>query len=272
MMLKHVLILMSILLLTTLSANAQKKGPPITKSDTLSSSLILGKVGASSSMGNVGNVSQLTEYAKLPPLGAIIDSAMVNSPLLKVQDEQITISEIELERRRKLWLENINLESYARYANNTQVVTGSFDTGVTTNLNTNNMQFLYGGGITVKVPLFTFYGRGKQLSSAKAQIRSAQYQRLVLEQELRKTLIELYNRVLLCHSLLVVKIEALQTSSIAVNLGEIDFRNNRINISDLSKIADAHMKNQTEYEQVLSELRLSMEMLQEVSGYKFLQK
>lgn len=205
----------------------------------------------------------------LPPLSALIDSAMIHSPLLKQQDQQLAIRQLELSRKRAQWLENLNLESYARYANNAQVVSGSFDTGISANLNTNTMQFLYGAGVTLKIPVFTFFSRGKDLRIAEHQIVAEQYQKEVFIREIRKTIIELYNQALLSHSLIDVKVNAMQTSSVAVERGEIEYKNSRINISDLSKLSDAHMKNQTEYEQALAQLRLSLELLKEISGYNF---
>lgn len=218
------------------------------------------------------NDTLLTHFMALPSLDELLDSTMLHSPILKVQDEQIAIRELELARKRNQWLENVNIEGYARYANNNQIIAGSFDSGINAGLTTSTLQFLYGGGVTVKLPIFTFFSRGKDLRTARVQIKSSTYQREVLEQELRRNVITLYNQALLAHSLLEVKIGAMETSAINVSQGEIEFRNNRINFSDLSKIQDAHMKNRTEYEQALSDLRLSLELLQEISGYKFLSR
>lgn len=211
-----------------------------------------------------------TQFKFLPPLDVIIDSALKNSPMLKLQDGQIEIRQIELARKRKQWLEYLNVEAYGQYTNNTGITSSTFNSGVYTDLNSNSFQWRYGGGVTFKYPIFNLFSRGKDIKMAKKEISVASLQREVLIRDLRKTIIELYNQALLQHSLLEVKIGALETSSVAVRLGELDFRNSKINVSDLSKIADAHMKNQTEYEQALAALRLSLEMLQELSGYYFL--
>lgn len=214
--------------------------------------------------------SSETQFRFLPPLDALIDSAIIHSPILKLQDGQVAIRELELARKRKQWLEYVNVEAYGQYTNNASISSSTFNSGVYTNLNTNSFQWRYGGGVTLKYPIFNLFSRGKEIRIAKREIQVASLQREVLIKELRKTIIELYNEALLQHSLIEVKIEALETSNVAVKLGELDFRNNKINVSDLSKIVDARMKNQTEYEQALSGLRLSLEMLQEVSGYNFL--
>lgn len=211
-----------------------------------------------------------TQFRFLPPLDTLIDSALRHSPILKLQDGQIEIRQIELARKRKQWLEYLNVEAYGQYTNNTGITSSTFNSGVYTDLNSNSFQWRYGGGVTFKYPIFNLFSRGKDIKMAKKEIQVASLQRDVLIKDLRKTIIELYNQALLQHSLLEVKIGALETSSVAVRLGELDFRNSKINVSDLSKIADAHMKNQTEYEQALAALRLSLEMLQEVSGYYFL--
>lgn len=213
-----------------------------------------------------------TQFRSLPLLDALLDSTMVHSPLLKQQDEQIAIRQLQLERKRKQWLEYLNVETYIQYGNNANVISSSFDTGLNNNLNTTSIQTRYGTGLTFKYPIFNLFSRGKDISIARREISSASYQKAVLVQELRRTIIELYSKALLAHSLLVIKVGAMETSSLAVKLGEIDFRDSKISLSDLSKITDANMKNETEYQLALSDLRLSLELLQELSGYKFLSR
>jgi len=211
-----------------------------------------------------------TQFRSLPQLDALLDSTMVHSPLLKQQDEQITIRQLQLERKRKQWLEYLNVETYVQYGNNSNVISSSFDAGLNNNLNSTSNQTRYGTGLTFKYPIFNLFSRGKDISIAKREISSASYQKEVLVQELRRSIIELYSKALLAHSLLSIKVGAMETSSLAVKQGEIDFRDSKISLSDLSKITDANMKNETEYQLALADLRLSLELLQELSGYKFL--
>jgi len=213
-----------------------------------------------------------SQYKKLPPLDLLLDSAMVFSPVHKQQDEQIAIRQLQLERKRKQWTEYFNVETYVQYGNNVNVISNTFDTGLNNNLNTSSTQTRYGVGLTFKYPIFNLFSRGKDLSMAKREISAASHQKQVLILELRKSIIELYNRVILSHSLLTAKIEALETSELAVKLAELDFKQSKIGISELSKVTDANMKNITEYQLALSELRLSLELLQEICGYQFLGK
>ena len=209
---------------------------------------------------------------KLPPLKCFIDSAMIHSPILNQQDCQIAIRQLQLERKRKQWMEYFNIETFIRYGNNASYITNSFDTGIYNNLSTTSSQMLYGVGFTVKYPIFNLFSQHKDNSIAKQEIKSAGLQREVYQQELRKSIIELYNKVLLSHALLKAKLNALQTSSLAVTLSEIDFKQSKITANEYSKVTDANMKNITEYQLVLADLRLALDLLQELSGYNFLKQ
>jgi outer membrane protein TolC len=209
---------------------------------------------------------------KLPPLQRILDSTMRHSPLLQQQDHQVTIRQLQLERKRTQWLEYFNIETFVQYGNNASYITNSFDSGINNNLNTTATQTRYGVGFIIKYPIFNLFSRGKDKAIARHEIVSASLQRQIYEQDLRKSIIELYNQVLLSHALLEAKLEALQMSNLAVSQSEIDFKQSKISVNELSKIADANMKNITEYQTALSELRLSLDLLQELSGYNFLKQ
>lgn len=208
---------------------------------------------------------------KLPSLQRLLDSAMLHSPLLVQQGCQISIRELQLERKRLQWLEYFNVETFVQYGNNNSYVSNSFSTGGNTG-NTSSSQTRYGVGFTVKYPIFNLFSQRKDVAIAKQEIASANLQRKIYEQDVRKSIIELYNRVLLSNSLLRAKLEALQMSRLAVDQSERDFKMSKITINELSKISDSNMKNITEYQLALSDLRLSLDLLQELSGYYFLKR
>ncbi len=202
----------------------------------------------------------------LPELSALIDSAMVHSPILKSQDASITIQQLKLRNSRKQWTEYINLSADYQYGSYDNIVANQFSSGINNMLTSSSTQSRYGVGINIKYPIFNLFSRGNNISMARHDLEISKLKKEELESELRKSIIILYNDIILARSLVDIKSKLKETSQLQVDFAELEYRTQKINIYDLAKVADAHAKNLADYEKAMYDLRVSIELMSELTG------
>lgn len=206
----------------------------------------------------------------LPPLQTLIDSTISNSPLLKQKNSAAIISSLNTESVQKHWSKYIGINSNVKY--------GLFDNlilreGDNDNLNTGlvntTQQTRYSGGIYIKLPLQELIDRKNKVKIAKEEEKIAEYKYQQEKKDLRKLVIKKYNNLLLNQKLLKVKNNYVQNVKIQKQMAEQKFKNNEIEISQLTKLSSMYAKALTEYESAKSDFDNAYMILQEIVGMKF---
>ncbi|MGM0647325.1 MAG: TolC family protein [Bacteroidota bacterium] len=206
----------------------------------------------------------------LPPLQTLIDSAISNSPLLKYQNSSIIIEELNTKSTRRQWSKYLGVISDVKYGLFDNLVlnqndNGDFSSGI---VNT-TQQTRYSAGIYLKFPLQEVLDRKNQIKIAEEKKAQAVYEYQTEKRELRKLVIQQYNDLILSQKQLTIKNEFAQDVQIQKQMAEKQFKNNEIDISELTSLSSTYSKALSEYATAKSEFNNAYLMLQEIVGIKF---
>lgn len=215
------------------------------------------------------NLLSLDIESLLPLLETIIDSAIAKNPYVKFRDQQIIVNEFKLKSDRVRWMENLGLQSDARYGtfDNFSMNTAAGQTPSV--IATRNNQFNYGVGAYIKLPLFDFVNRKHLVGAAKAEMDQAISLAAVQRDELRQAVIKQYNELVLKMKLLKIKSKYLETSHINIQMADKEFKNGVLSVAEYSKISEIVSLAETDYQTVYTEFTTAYMILEELAGFKF---
>jgi len=205
----------------------------------------------------------------LPPLQAIIDSALAKNPDVKAKDLQIKINEFKLKSERMRWSENLGFQTDMRY--------GTFDNFSTNTaagqspavLATRNNQLNYGVGAYVKIPLYDFLNHRSLIGASKAEVEQAASVAEVQRDALRQIVIKQYQELILKQKLLRIKSKYLETSRIDVAMAEKAFQNGLISVAEYSRISAITATTEVDFETSKNEFSTAFMILEEIAKTKF---
>lgn len=205
----------------------------------------------------------------LPPLETIIDSAISKNPYVKYRDQQISVNEFKMKSDKVRWMENLGLQSDARYGtfDNFSMNTAAGQTPSV--IATRNNQLNYGVGAYIKLPIFDFVNRKHLVGAAKAEVDQAISLAAVQRDELRQVVIKQYNDLILKMKLLKIKSKYLETSHINIQMADKEFKNGVLSVAEYSKISEIVSLAETDYQTVYTEFTTAYMILEELAGFKF---
>jgi outer membrane protein TolC len=204
----------------------------------------------------------------IPSLNVLIDSAIRHNAMVQYRSLEIDAKESNLKSQRNYWLRNLGVQADTRY--------GTFDNfssnangQSTTLLAVTSKQFNYGGGLFIKLPLYDIVNRKNQIKQAKAEVEQAKSMAQAQEDEIRQTVIRLYQDILLRQKLLNLKSLNLGSATVNMDMVEKQFRNGVIPITEYVRISDMTSRIQSEYEMAKSDFLLSKKLLEDFAGFSF---
>jgi outer membrane protein TolC len=217
-----------------------------------------------------GPDSLSVEYSfSLPPLGALIDSAMKYYPMVRLRQQAIGAKEANLKSQEISWVKNFGIQSDVRY--------GTFDIFSTTTAEgqnpamyaTQNTQLNYGIGAFLKIPIYDIVNRRYQVNQAKSELAQAQTMAEAQQAELRQLVIRQYNEVILKQKLLKIQSKKLSNARINMDMVETRFRNGQIPVDEYVRIVDIATGAESDYESIKSDFNTAYMILEEIVGFKF---
>ncbi|MBT3423952.1 MAG: TolC family protein [Bacteroidetes bacterium] len=218
----------------------------------------------SSDADEVNEVSQILK--SLPPLHVLIDSAIINSPLIKFQDAEIMKNQYKIRLSKTNWTRNFGLSG--------DVVYGTYDalswnpnTGTST-INT-QVETRYGTGLYIRLPLSDALNRKSEIGIAEVELLEAKIIKQQREKEITQLVIEQYNRVILNERLVSILNKNKQALIIQKQLIEKQFTNGQIRIEEYAQMTELYNNAVVGYEQAKAELTTTYLVLQEIVGIKF---
>jgi outer membrane protein TolC len=204
----------------------------------------------------------------IPPLNALIDSAIKHNAMIEYRGHEIEAKEANLKSQRTYWLRNVGVQADTRY--------GTFDNfssnangQSTTLLAVTSKQFNYGAGLYMKLPIYDLLNRKTQIKQARAEVEQAKSLAQSQEDELRQIVIRQYQETLLKQKLLTIKSQNLGSATVNMEMIEKQFRNGLIPLAEYVRISDMTARIQSEYEMARSEFLLSKQLLEEIAGFTF---
>jgi len=205
----------------------------------------------------------------LPPLEAIIDSAIAKNPYVKFRDLQIDVNEYKLKADRSLWTKNLGLQTDVRYGTFDNFSTNTAEGQNPTLYATRSSQLNYGAGAYLKLPFYDFVNRKNQIRLAKAEVEQAKNLSQVQRKEVRQMVIRQYNDLIIKSRTLKIKLKYAETSRINMAMVEKEFLNGIISVSEYARISESVSRTDTDIETSKMDFRTAYMILEEIVGVKF---
>lgn len=208
-------------------------------------------------------VAQYPDITKLlPPLRVLLDSAEMNSPMLKFYDADIIISNLKVKIEKRDWMRYLGFEGGVRYGLLDNVVFSSY---FGQNMNNFNSETRYNVGLFVKIPIMSLVDKSGVKMSRQEVEKSKQLHERTLN-ELRQLVIVQYNNLIKSHRSLRIRFEHVATYEVQMLRAEQDFLNGNIPISEYSRLNEMLTTSKLNLEENKIEFITAFQLLQEVVG------
>lgn len=203
-----------------------------------------------------------------PPIKVVIDSVLNRNAMLKFRKNQVGVKESTLKSERIFWTRNIGIQVDSRYgtlnnfSNNNDGVSNSAFSSLLT-------QYNYSVGVNLKFPVFDILNRKNQLKLAKLEIEEAKNMATFQEDEIRQTVIKLYQDVILKQKLLLIKSKNYGNGKVNMEMVEKEFRNGIVPVAEYVRITSITSNFEADYESAKSDFVIAKQLLEDMSGIVF---
>ena len=204
----------------------------------------------------------------LPPLKVVIDSVLKRNAMLKFRKSHINVKESTLASERIYWTRNIGIQADSRYGtlNN---FSNSDDGVANTAFSTLSTQYNYSIGFYIKFPVFDMLNRKNQVRLAKFEVDEAKNMAEFQEDEIRQTIIKLYQDLILKQKLLLIRSKGLSDGKINMQMIEKEFRNGIVPVAEFIRITSITSNLEVDYETAKAEFTTAKQVLEDMAGFVF---
>lgn len=223
----------------------------------------------------ISDFSQLSNYElqniNLPPLSLLFEN-LKKSPSYLFTQNAVLIQKRLLAKQKKDFLSFFSIRGSFQYG---RVANDSYYSDVYTPATTNfssNTQSLYSIGAGMSIPIDKLLDLRPAIRRQNLEVRSAELQRDIKYEELKKQVIELYSSLTLKMSTLKLCNEALVQATMQYDVTENNFANGKAAPTDLSVAKSQQSKSKQEFETCKNELIRDMMTLELISHTSFFKK
>lgn len=203
-----------------------------------------------------------------PPLKVVIDSVLKHSAMVNFRKNHIGVKESTLESERIYWTRNLGIQADSRYGNINSFST-SEDGIINSSALTTSKQLNYSVGFYLKFPVFDFINRKHQMQLARLEVDEAKSMAEFQEEEVRQTVIKLYQDLILKQKLLQIRSKSFSDGKVNLEMIEKEFRNGVVQISEYVRITGMVSNLEADYEQAKSEFITAKQLLEDMAGFVF---
>jgi outer membrane protein TolC len=182
---------------------------------------------------------------KIPELQSCINSAHVNSPLLKASDEQVLQLIEGIKIKKKSWLNYVFIDGNTRYGLFNQLsVSQQMSDGTLPDLAfySNKEQFNYFAGVTVRLPLSFFTNTTNEVKILRQNISEIELKRNELKNEITRLVITEYFKLKSLQELLVVHQNNIESTRLDYRSATRNLENNMIGLTEFATISNQNTK------------------------------
>jgi len=205
----------------------------------------------------------------LPPLNALIDSAMTHNPMIKYKDLDIEVNKYKLKADRSLWTKDFGIQGTGQYGTFDNFSTNATEGQSPSLMAIRSNQLNYQGGLFLKIPLFDISSRKNQIRMDKVVLEQAQSFSKYQRSDLRQTIIKQYNDLIVKYRILRIKSKYAETSKISIQMAEKDFQNGIISITEYTRLSGILSSSEADLESAKMDFRTAYMILEEIIGIKF---
>ena len=214
---------------------------------------------------------QSPDLSDIPPLQALIDSALVNAPLLEKYNANLDLlsSSMPLERRR--WMDFLFIEGNTRYGVYDQIhIRGVDDPGDSpVGYLDSREQMWYYGGVSLKLPLSAFATQRRRVQQVALSFDMVSYEKRMAEEEIRKEIIEAYYELLFRQESMHTFYAIYQDLEIAFHDAIYRLREQKISFQDYATLSSTYGKAKNDYARARSDFLISLGIMRVMTGWDF---
>jgi len=209
-------------------------------------------------------------HSEIPSLQILIDSALVNSPLIHASEAEIAQVIQQLKTQRKSWAQYIFFEASARYGLFNQISISELTVDdVTTGVKSENEQLNYYGGVGIRVPLSGLISRRSETKTIQFTLVESEYRTEQLKRELTLLIIQEYYALKTYQESMQTTQEVMQTIEISYMKSLNDMETGKISLDDFALLASTRGKAKENYMKAKNDFFMQYHMLQILTGIKF---
>lgn len=205
----------------------------------------------------------------IPPIEALIDSAIANSPYLKFRDAAIVVNHYKYLIEKNQLLRDIGFSIEWRYGRFDNWSTNEGGGTIPVVVGSTRDEWRYGAGAYIKIPLFDITNRKTTMNLAKKEVEQAINHRNELIHEIRKDVIMQYNELLMRQKLMKIASDNQITAEIQLRMAEKQFQNGQLPLGEMARMMDIMARAKAEYEQQKTAFIVAYSLLEITTGVKF---
>jgi len=185
---------------------------------------------------------------QLPPLQALIDSALLHSPMITGADYDILMSQYELTDAHKAWMQRINLSSDVRYGS--MIDWSRLQGNSSTFMSFSDTKFTptFGVGVNAYLPISEIFDKKRSIQKAQLRIEQSETRKDETIRTLKQSVISAYFDVMTTQKTLVTRAEMSSSSGMLFDQAKLDYAENRITLSEYTRMSDEYLLSQNEVE------------------------
>ncbi len=226
----------------------------------------LSQIAVSQEQNNLlkGDISE-----QLPPLNALIDSALQHDPYVHFRDLQLIVNNAKLNADRSQWMRNVGIQTDIRHGTFDNFSTNTSEGQSPSLFSTRSSQTNYGVGAYIKFPIYDLLNRKNQINLARTELEQAQSMAEVQRNEVRQMVIRQYNDLVLKHRLLKIRTKHLETARVNYIMVEKEFQNGVVDVTEFSRISEITARAESDFETARIDFITAYLVLEEIVGFKF---
>ncbi len=203
----------------------------------------------------------------MPPLNMFIDSAIKRSPevAFRLNEENARNYLLKVEKRN--WTRYLSIQASYLYGMYDNILLSSAQTSniLESSLQTTK-QSRYITGISLNIPIESIVSQPLNKKIATIRIDQAKDETDLQIQKIKEQVIEYYNNTILAYKVLLIKANVLDDVNMTMMKAEQDFKDGKINLSDMATIKINIGKALVEYETARTSFYIAKYQLESISG------
>jgi len=205
---------------------------------------------------------------KLPPLEALIDSAIANSPQIQMDELNADLTRYEIISAKRQWLQHWGLDMVANY--------GTYlynDRDQLTRLDkfylSESRRLNYGAGVYVRMPVFYAVDRKNEINKKKKYREIAIVNREIHVRVIRQEVIATYNTLMQQQDILKITNDYQQVAEMMMRNAENMFLTGEIPPEEYARQKDYQTRGATDYALTIGRFNSAYTLLEELVGIRF---
>lgn len=204
----------------------------------------------------------------LPPLDALLDAAINNSPRIIYEELKTDYYRYETKSAQRDWIEHFGLQSelnYGQWYFNDKDELTRLDRFYMTQSHRWNFSF----GFYMRFPLTSIVDRTNRINKQKKWVEISMAQREINVKQIRKEVISLYNNIVQQQRMLKIANDYQHWTFVQMQMAQNQFVNGQISTSEVTRLKEIQTRGALEFEKSRAEFENSYDFLQELVGMNF---